>query len=228
MLPAKTRFRGVLGLGAMTALLLALVLAGCYPGGPQDLGDTGLAITFKSPTADYSGLHTYAMPDTVLALINEGDDSSEPLDRRWDEDILTEIAANLESRGFVRILDPDETNVPDVVVQVGAVQSDAYLIFSYWGYPGYGWGYPGWGWGYPGYPSTGAYKYKQGSITWTMLDIRELDPASPDPDDATVIWVAGLNGALSGTGSNPESGIPNGIGQCFDQSTYIQAENAGN
>jgi len=193
-----------------------------------DLGDIGVAVTVRSSEADFSGLHTYAMPDTVLPLTNPDDDSSEPLNRQYDQMILTEIADRLEARGFTRIENPNETNAPDVVVQVGGVQSDAYLLFTYWGYPGWGWGYPDWGWGYPGYPATGAYKFKQGSLIWVMLDIRGLDPAGDDLEDADVIWAAGINGALTGTGSNPGAGIPRGIAQCFEQSSYIQAASTRN
>ena len=38
------------------------------------------------------------------------------------------------------------------------------------------------------------------------------------------LWAAAINGALSGqTSGNPSVDIPNGIDQCFTQSTYIQA-----
>jgi|GEM_PF-353914 len=200
-------------------VILAVGLAACYPGGPEDLGEIGLVLTWDNPESDYSGLQTYAMPDTVLPLSNPEDDSSEPLDRRYDRLILDTIAAEMDSRGFVRELDP-ENNTPDVVVQVGASQNDAYLLFTYWGYPGYGW--PGYGWGYP---STGAYQFKQGSIFWNMTDYRNVDPSDPGDNEETVpvMWISGLNGALTGTGTNPTAGIPNGIRQAFTQSPYIKA-----
>jgi hypothetical protein len=212
--------------GVASGLLLALALVGCYPGGPEDLGDIGMALTFKAPQGDFSGLQTYAMPDTVLALINPDDDTSEPLDRSYDGTVLAQIANQLESRGFTRIDNPDESNRPDVLVAVGAVQSDAYLVFTYWGYPGYGWGYPGWG--YPGYPSYGAVKYKQGSIVWTMIDVRDVTPGGDAAEEVSALWVAGLNGALSGSGTNPARDIPQGIAQCFTQSPYILVSSAGN
>lgn len=212
----KTRLHGLLILGISTAL--AFLVCACYPNQPEDLGDIGLALTFDNPDGNYSGLMTWAMEDTVMALINPGDDSSEELNRIYDESILETIAAEMDKRGFQRILpvNGDLPEKPDVVIRVGAVQSDAWVGYVYWGYPG--WGYPGWGWGYP---STGYYKYKQGTILWTMADWRE----ATDPDDVTpILWVAGLNGALTGTGSgSPVTRIPNGIRQCFTQSTYIQA-----
>jgi len=206
---------------ALAGLLVALaaLMAACYPGGPEDLGDIGLVMTWDNPETDYSGLMTYAMPDTVLPLSNPDDDSSEPLDRKYDSLILDTIAAEMEKRGFARELDP-ENNKPDVVVQVGASQNDAYLLFTYWGYPGYG--YPGYGWGYP---TTGVYKFKQGSIFFNMTDYRNVDPDDPGDDDeiVDVMWISALNGALTGTGSNPSVGIPTGVQQAFTQSPYIKA-----
>ncbi len=206
------------------SLLLALVLGACYPNQPEDLGEIGLSITFDNPDGDYSGLRYWAMPDTVKPLINPNDDSSEPLDRRYDSIILEKIAFEMAARGFARVYDPGFAagdTFPDVVVNVGAVQSDAWVGYIYFGYPY--WGYPGYGWGYP---STRYYKYTQGTILWTLADWRGIDEDNvDDPDNVTpLLWVAGVNGALKGTTSgNPSQTIPAGIGQCFTQSTYIQA-----
>ena len=64
------------GLLAGLALALVLGLAACYPGGPEDLGDIGVVVTIKDPQANFSGLMTYAMEDTVVALVDPDDDSS--------------------------------------------------------------------------------------------------------------------------------------------------------
>ena len=207
--------------GGGLLLALAIGLAACYPEGPEDLGDIGLVLTIDNPEGDYTGMQTYAMPDTVLPLINPDDGSSEPLNRTFDALILETIAAEMAARGFTRV-DPDTMeSFPDVVVQVGGAQRDAYLVFTYWGYPGYGW--PGYGWGYP---TTGVYQFQQGSLLWNMTDYRNVDPDNPD-DIVPVLWVAGINGAITGTGTNPEVGIPTGIRQGFAQSTYIKASTAG-
>lgn len=201
-------------------LTVSVLVVACYPGQPEDLGEIGMVITANNPDGNYSGLHTWAMEDTVIALINEDDSSSEQLDRTYDPVILSKIADNMEARGFSRLVPDNEGNLPskpDVVIRVGAVQSTKFIGFVYWGYPG--WGYPGWGWGYP---STGYYPYTQGTIVYTMADWREADPDNPE-DVTPVLWVATLNGALSGQGSNPDDDIPSGIDQSFKQSTYIQA-----
>ena len=58
------------------ALAAALTLAACYPGGPEDLGDIGVALTQFDSNANFTGLRTYAMEDTVVALINPDDRSA--------------------------------------------------------------------------------------------------------------------------------------------------------
>ncbi len=217
----QTNARLLLLLGS---LALVLVLGACYPNQPEDLGETGLVITIDNPEGNYNGLQFWAMPDTVKPLINPDDSSSEPLSRQYDETILETIANQMAARGFVRIYDPGFAagdTMPHVVVEVGAVQSDAWIGFIYWGY-GY-WGYPGYGWGYP---STGYYKYTQGTVIWGMTDWRGVtEDNHQDPDLVTpVLWAAALNGALTGQGSNnPATSIPRGIEQAFTQSTYIQA-----
>jgi len=202
--------------------VLALALGACYPNQPEDLSEIGIAITMDNPDGDYSGMRFWAMRDTVVPIIDPLDDSSEPLPRQYDDLILSGIADNMASRGFVRVYNPsfaDGDTFPDVVVEVGAVQSDAWVGFIYYGYGGY----YGWGWGYP---STGYYKYKQGTIIWGMADWRGItEDDLGDPDIVTpVLWAAAINGAISGqTSGNPSQDIPLGINQCFTQSTYIQA-----
>ena len=225
--------KGVIGgiLTVITTGLLVLAVAGCYPGGPQDSSDSLISLTFNSDEADYSGILTYAMPDTVLPLRDPDDTNYSSLNRRFDRTILEEISGQLDARGFQRIENPDEENVPDVVVLTGSVETEGYLIYSTWGYPGWGWGYPYWGYGYYGYygyPYSNIVNYKVGSVVWLMIDLRGIDLTDPEIEDASVIWVAGINGAVTQSSPDPTPGIQQGIDQCFTQSPYIQADSSGN
>ncbi len=205
-------------------LTMAAALSACYPNEPEYAKDLGLVITIDNPDGNYDDLLYWAMPDTVMPLINEDDNSSEPLGHEHDRRILDTIADEMAARGFIRIYEPSfeiGDTVPDVVVQAGAVQSDAWIGFIYYGY-GY-WGYPGYGWGYP---TTGYYKYTQGTVLWGMTDYRGVTVDNfDDPDLITpVLWGAAINGVMSGEGStDPNVDIPKGITQGFTQSTYIQA-----
>lgn len=203
-------------LGA-AAIVAALALAACYPGGPEDFGDIGVVVTLNDTNADYAGLQTYAMEDTVLALTNPDDSSSEPLNRIYDPMIIAEIHAQMQARGFALTTRPD-TLLPDVAIMLGATQNNAYILYQTWPYyPGY---WPGYGWG--GYPSTGAVVYKEGSIIWIMADLRDFE-VGDEGAEPPVLWAAGINGALEGEGTNTEDGIITGIRQGFTQSPYIQA-----
>lgn len=218
-------------LTTLTAGLLVLAVAGCYPGGPEDTSDTLVSLSFNSGEADFSGILTYAMADTVLPLRNPEDTNYSSLDRRFDRTILDGISGQFDARGFQRVVNPDESNVPDVVVLVGSVETEGFLIYSNWGYPGWGWGYPYYGYGYYGYygyPYDTITRYKVGSVVWIMIDLRGLDPSAPEIEDAAVIWVAGINGAATGSSPDPTPGIQRGIAQCFNQSPYIQADSSGN
>jgi hypothetical protein len=201
--------------GLLPVLLgMLVVLGACYPGGPEDLDDLDLVLTFRDQSVDFSGLARYAMLDTVFEL-DVDDSSAEPLDPRFDPTILESLQRNMESRGFVRETDP-ANNPPDVWLEVGAIKSDVWVYYYRWGYYPPGWGccyYP---------PSLGTAKFDQGSIVWQLLDLRNYDPNDPDAV-APVMWYGGINGALSSSNSTNHEKIAAGIDQGFAQSTYVQA-----
>jgi hypothetical protein len=209
------------GILAGLALALILGLAACYPGGPENLGEIGVVLTFKNPQGNFSGLMTYAMEDTVVALVDPDDSNSQPIDPRFNPAILNEIQTQLANAGFSRIDDPDNgPNKPDVWISVGAVESETWIYYYSWPYYG---GYPGWGWYYP--PYVGGTSFQQGTVMWLMHDLRLVeDPTDPD-SEPSLNWVGGLNGAIQN--STTENSIRNGIKQAFVQSPYIVAQPAG-
>jgi hypothetical protein len=206
------RFGARVLLPAVLGLLVAL--GACYPGGPQDLDDLDLVLTFRDREASFAGLMSYAMLDTVFEL-DVDNSGAEPLDPKYNPTILESLQRNMAARGFVREPDP-ENNPPDVWLEVGAIKSD---VWVYW----YNWGYypPGWGCCYYP-PSMGTAKFDQGSIVWQMLDLRNYDPADPDAK-APVMWYGGINGALSSSNSTNHEKIAAGIDQGFAQSSYVIA-----
>ena len=108
--------------GFLAALVVALVLglAACYPGGPENLDDLGVVMTFKNPEGDFTDLMTYAMEDTVVELLKEGDESSGALNPLFNPIILEELQTQMANAGFAREMDPD-SNKPEVWLSVGAV-----------------------------------------------------------------------------------------------------------
>ncbi len=205
--------------GTLAALALALVLgmAACYPGGPENLGEIGLVLTLKNPQGNFSGMMTYAMEDTVVALIRDGDDSSIPIHPQYNPIILEELRIQMEKAGFTDV-DPDVTE-PDVYLRVGAVESEVWLYYYSWPYYG---GWYGYGWYYP--PYVGTTSFQKGTIVWVLNDVRNIDDPSVRPP---LLWVGSISGALEKTNSTTASDIRNGIQQGFAQSPYIVAKPAG-
>ena len=209
--------------GILVPLVVALVLglAACYPGGPENLGDLGIVLTLKSPEANFAGMMTYAMEDTVAELKKPGDDSSIPIDPQFNPIILDELQVQMEKAGFTRELDP-AANKPDVWLSVGAVESEVWVYWYSWGYWG---GYPGWGGYYP--PYAGATSFQQGTVIWQLHDLRGIDdPTNPD-SKPPLNWIASINGALQSNTSTTASDLRSGIQQGFTQSPYIAAQPAG-
>ena len=206
--------------GILVTLVVALVLglAACYPGGPENLSDIDIVLTLKNPQGNFSGMMTYAMDDTVAALISEGDDSSIPIDPRFNSIILEELQIQMGKAGFTREMNP-ETNKPDVWLRVGAVESEVWLYYYSWPYYG---GWYGWGWYYP--PYVGTTSFQKGTVVWVLNDLRGVDDPSVKPP---LMWVASISGALEKTNSTTASDLQNGIKQGFAQSPYIAAQPAG-
>jgi hypothetical protein len=216
----KRNYRRPSGILAGLALALILGLAACYPGGPENLGDIGVVVTFKNPQGNFSGLVTYAMEDTVVALLDPNDSSSQPIDPRFNPAILDEIQTQLANAGFTRIADPDPgANKPDVWISVGAVETETWVYWYSWGYWG---GYPGWGGYYP--PYVGTASFQQGTLIWQMHDLRDVEDPTDPGAEPLLNWIGALNGAIQNT--TTEATIRNGIKQAFSQSPYIAAQSA--
>jgi hypothetical protein len=198
--------------GAVLLAASALIIA-CYPGDELTVSETDAVITVFNQSADFSTKLTYAMPDTVIHLVEEGDDDD--ITRAHDASILSGIRAGLEGLGFTESLDPATA---DVHVLTGVTVNDYVGYYWYGGYWCYWYGYPpAWGW-YPYYPGGGySYSYSVGTILIMMFDRDDADATEP----TAPIWSAALNGL-----ANQSSGgqrISNGIDQAFAQSQYLGA-----
>ena len=100
-----------------------------------------------------------------------------------------------------------DQNTADVHVAALATTTTWVSGGCYYGYWSY-W-YPYYGWCYPTY-----YTYTTGTILIVM--------ANPNKSgDDKGVWIAGLNGVLSGSTSNTSSRLNNNIDQAFSQSPYL-------
>jgi hypothetical protein len=204
------RFYAAAGLLALAALSF---LVSCYPGDELTVSETDVVVTLFDKSVDFSAYTTYAMPDTIIHLVPEGEDDD--VSRAYDDEILSDIADNMIAMGYTLENDPA---LADVHVLVSATVQD-YTGYAYYGWY---WGYwygdypPYWGW-YPWYPSGGvAYSYSVGTILITMTDPGRTDSSG---ERVPPIWSAGLNG-LADKGTNAQR-IADGIDQAFAQSQYL-------
>ena len=135
----------------------------------------------------------------------------------------------------IPILVPDVDPVPDVEALYSSsillrIQSVGVIYPGYPWWPGGGWwggwypGYPGWGpCYYCGYPPSVSYtRYKVGTITTDMFDLRQIDNISQPPEEYDPSWVAINRGLLSNNSDFNKERIVAGIEQAFVQSPYLK------
>ena len=204
-------------LAAMTILLAGV--ASCYPGEISSIDEADLVLTFYDTTADFESNVTYAMPDTIIRIDDEG--GSRAANPAIDAQILAQIEAEFTAIGYQRVAAGTPS---DVVVLVTATRIDLDYWFTggwwgYWGWwPGWGPGYgPGWTPLYPWGPSYG------GTQSLGTLAITMLDPNSSSVEDQEIpaTWVGAVNGFLIGSDASILARIEDLIDQAFDQSPYL-------
>ena len=195
------------------AIVVAALLVGCYPGGPESASDLGMVVTARNPGADLQGLGTFAMRDEVYVLEAPGG-GGEPIDARFNPVILQELRSQMTAAGFQDVTPDTATVDPDLWLGVGAVQTEVWFYWYDWGY----WG--GWCCYYPPYVGVGS--FEKGSVVWQLVDVRNAGQQEPQ-----AVWLAAINGAVQDSNTATEAGIRKGIGQAFTQSPYIQASPSG-
>jgi hypothetical protein len=205
--------RRYLVLGGATLLIAAAIFISCYPGDQLTVGETDTVVTLFDKTADFKTDSTYAMPDTVLHLVAQGE--RDDISRAYDKTILADIADNMAKLGYTKVANPANANVHMLVaVSVRDYTGVAYTggWWNYW----YGYYPPYWGW-YPYYPSYGVtYDYSIGTVFTLMVD-----PHKPNVNDkpAPPIWIGAVNGLADKTTNSQR--IQKGIAQMFAQSKYL-------
>ncbi len=127
----------------------AIMLAGCYPKGPEYYSDTDLTVTDYDMDYDFEGQKNYFMADTVEYITNQKDDE---ISERDQEKLIQEVESNFALRGYTRLAEEDAMDAEFVVaVTVTSTKNTGagYIPGPPW-YPSWPWG-PGWGGYYPPY-----------------------------------------------------------------------------
>jgi len=179
-----------------------VVLQSCYPYDDQTSADSDVVATFYDDATNFSQLVTYFMPDSVFEIDSNGDITPADINGNTENQILNAINNNLEEMGFQ--MAPTQ-NTADVVVEALVTSSTWVSGGCYGGY--YSYWYPYYGWCYPV-----AYTYTTGTILIVM--------SVPGNNSFKTVWIAGLNGIVSGTVSS--SRLNTDIDQAFNQSPYLR------
>ena len=200
----------------LLTMLMASLLWGCYPAGPEYVEDLDVVYTSYDKGYDFQGgSGTYAMPDKIVVdvEIDRGDTTYIYMKDAFAAPILQAIEDNMTANGWNRV---DLVDEPDVVITPAAIKSTTYF-YSYW----YDWWYGGWyggywGWYYPPYYTVSS--YTTGSLIIVMADPSMADD-SPIGASPTA-WIAAANGLY--TGAYDLSRATKAVDQAFAQSPYLK------
>jgi len=209
--------KGVLSFRVLLVFALSAIMVtglSCYQDYGLTTADYDMILTLYDTENNFTGYVNYALPDTVIHPVPDGE--TDDLPRTFDSQMIADVERNMNALGFTRV-DTNAANPPDVMVLLTATKQEWTVAGSY---PGYWWGwypwYPGGGW-YPYYPGYGySYNYTTGTVFITMIDVDKYDPNTQI--NATV-WNAGINGLTGDTRASTSARIRDAINQAFSQSS---------
>lgn len=205
----------------ISRLLLALpvLLAACYPQGPDYIDDLDVVYTNHNPNYVFKGKSTYAMPDKIVKITGNAITGDPPkyLSDAVATPILTQIATNMTAMGYTQV---DIDSDPDLLLAPSELET---TTITYWyDYWGWWWGgyYPGWGYPYYPYYPYGGYttSYTTGTLMMMIIDPNQTS-GSGNPLSQ---WVGAANGVL--TYSYSASRVNKLIDQAFRQSPYLKSK----
>jgi hypothetical protein len=186
---------------------------------------TPTVTTFKDSTFNFTTLHTFAMPDTVIHF---NVTATPDITRQFDAVALNQVRQDLLARGYTQVAAGAGTT-PDFTVLVGASSSvnyNAFVSYSWFGvwgfYPGWAWYAPGfdtsWGIVFPWFPVVGVTAYDRGTLVVTIIP-----SVSVNPLDKTIraVWAGVATSLLNGLVT--DATIITAIDAMFAQSPYLTA-----
>jgi len=213
--------RLALRLAALAAT--AAAVAACYPDDISSTEELDTVTTLYDKQHDFGAGVTYALPDTVVFIDEDGtagDDESD-VSHQYDDQIIASIRENLNAAGYTELTGAAARNADLAVLASSTTATTVGVYYDwwyYWGYYPYWPGYaPGWGYGYP--PVSVAYAYSTGTLIMTMIDLKNADVANKS---IPVLWIGAVNGVL--TGNSSVARVTNGIDQAFVQSPYLDKQ----
>ena len=190
-------------------LLIVVILAACYPGGPEYYEELDLVLTEYDQEFNFESKRTYAMPDSVVKITGNIIEGQPPdiVKEPYNSLVIDRIEDNLTNLGWERVNNPSMADV--VLFPATWTNTTVYYWYDYWCWY-YPW-YCGWGWYYP---TVSVSSYTTGTLVMTMV------VTGDEYVEPTSVWTGAVNGLLSGVQDG--SRLNNGIDQAFAQSTYLK------
>jgi hypothetical protein len=215
--------------GAIALAGLLGSLAACSD--DDDITGPTVGVTaIRDQSFNFTTLHTFAMPDTVLQFV-AFTGTPIPVSRAYDQTALSEVRANLLARGYTEVTPSAEVR-PDFVVLLNSTATtnyNAYVTYPWYSswsfYSGWAWYAPGftssWSLVYPWYASVGVTAYDRGTLVVTILPTTSVNPLG---QTVSASWAGVASALLNGTITSTT--VASAIDQMFQLSPYLTATTA--
>jgi len=180
-----------------------------------------IVTTFKDSSFNFTTLHTFAMPDTVVHFEPL---SPDPVSRDFDRTALDRVRQDFLARGYTEVT-PSSTLIPDFVVLVGAAATDNFDAFvssnwlTIWGFS------PVWVFNpafnnswiliSPWRAAIGAVTFPRGTLIVTLIPTLTVNPLAQSINAA---WAGVANGVI---GLQSNATVTAAIDEMFRQSPYL-------
>lgn len=198
---------------------LLLGLSACEKDPDMNQLDADLVVyTDYDKDADFGSYKTYFLPDSIL-------EAGGYRATYWKDEnakaIINKVAAEMDARGYTRILDPEKKEEANVGLQLSYVaQTTQVITGGYWGgWWDYGFWGPWSGWYYP-YPVS--YSYNTNTLVMEMVDLTAGEDGTQK--NLPVVWYASASG-FQYSGQFNQMMLQNSVVQAFEQSPYIKSVN---
>ena len=193
------------------SIMIAFLLGGCYPDGPDYIEEMDVVLTKHNDTYDFSGKGTYAMPNKIVKITGNAVEGDEPVfvPDITGQKILARIDENMRMYGWTKV---DVSAGPDLLLAPASWETTTvfyYYDYWYWWYGGY---YPYWGY----YPPMNYSSYTTGTLLMTLIDPDVIE-SNGNPVRQ---WAGAINGIL--TGSYNASRVNAAIDKAFIISPYLK------
>jgi hypothetical protein len=197
----------------------------------NDITNPTVGVTaIRDQSFNFTTLHTFAMPDTVLQFV-AFTGTPIPVSREFDQTALNEVQANLLARGYTQVT-PSEEVRPDFVVLVNSTATEnynAYVTYPWYNswsfYSGWAWYAPGftssWSLVYPWYADVGVTAYDRGTLVVTILPTVTVNPLA---QTVSASWAGVATALLNETITSTT--VASAIDQMFQLSPYLTASTA--